>query len=219
MLKNASSKSIILAPFNSTRSDLDQINNSLSDSVKEMIQDRSCLKFAARVREVDRKYEANNNQELDNGVYHKFEEEEEKEAAPKQHSSSDSLQSSFNKESEMRSDDEEENQRIKEIRKNKKKKQTEIEKLESMIQQQEKPDIAKFQEETALKSADTLIINESIISQIEAFGYPKEYLVKALNHNELNYATTGYYLLEPKSNYAMIDWTLSLRSVILNLSI
>jgi len=25
-------------------------------------------------------------------------------------------------------------------------------------------------------------------------GYPKDYIIKSLNNNELNYATTGYYL-------------------------
>ena len=30
------------------------------------------LRFNARVREIDRKYEKLNNQDFDNGVYHKF---------------------------------------------------------------------------------------------------------------------------------------------------
>ena len=34
------------------------------------------IKFAAKVKEVDRQYEANNNAELDNGVYHQDDEEE-----------------------------------------------------------------------------------------------------------------------------------------------
>lgn len=37
--------------------------------------DRRVIKFAAKVKEVDRQYEANNNAELDNGVYHQDEEE------------------------------------------------------------------------------------------------------------------------------------------------
>lgn len=40
--------------------------------------DKRVIKFAAKVKEVDRQYEANNNAELDNGVYHQDEEEEEK---------------------------------------------------------------------------------------------------------------------------------------------
>ena len=46
-----------------------------------------------------------------------------------------------------------------------------------------------------LQSAQTLVLEEGLIGQIEQFGYPREYIVKSLNHNELNYATTSYYLL------------------------
>ena len=46
-----------------------------------------------------------------------------------------------------------------------------------------------------LQSAQTLVLDERIIGLIEQFGFPREYIVKSLNHNELNYATTSYYLL------------------------
>lgn len=35
-----------------------------------MIIDKKNLKFAAKVKEINRQYEMNNNAELDNGVYH-----------------------------------------------------------------------------------------------------------------------------------------------------
>lgn len=35
-----------------------------------MLVDKKAIKFAAKVKEIDRQYEANNNAELDNGVYH-----------------------------------------------------------------------------------------------------------------------------------------------------
>jgi hypothetical protein len=37
-----------------------------------MLIDRKVIKFAARVKDLDRQYEMNNNGELDNGVYNKF---------------------------------------------------------------------------------------------------------------------------------------------------
>ena len=37
-----------------------------------------CIRFAPRVREIDKQYEVNNNAELDNGVQHDFGEEEAK---------------------------------------------------------------------------------------------------------------------------------------------
>lgn len=68
-LKNASSKSIILAPFNSTQS---KIEPGLRDSVRDLLCEKMMvLKIARRCREIDRQYEFNNNGDLDNGVYHK----------------------------------------------------------------------------------------------------------------------------------------------------
>lgn len=140
MLKNATTKSVILAPFNSTRSDLENYVT-LSSSVKELLQSKGCLKFAPRVRDIDKQYEINNNAELDNGVYHKYEEEENKEEEKKNDldSSDDSLRTSFDKET-IRSDESAEEKRIREKKKAERKrktKQTELEKLESLIQQQE----------------------------------------------------------------------------------
>ena len=43
--------------------------------------DKRVIKFAGKVKEVDRQYEANNNGELDNGVYHQDDEEAEAEEA------------------------------------------------------------------------------------------------------------------------------------------
>ena len=37
------------------------------------MEPRKTVKFAAKVREIDRQYEQNNNAELDNGVYHQNE--------------------------------------------------------------------------------------------------------------------------------------------------
>ena len=39
-----------------------------------MIVDRNVIRFAPKVKEIERQYELNNNAELDNGVYHQDEE-------------------------------------------------------------------------------------------------------------------------------------------------
>lgn len=147
MLKNQTSKSVILAPFNSTKSNLDMSQPTLTPSMRELLVSKRCLKFAARVRDVDKQYEMNNNADLDNGVYHKVENEEEKKEDDNKdqplkthHSSDDSLKGSFNKET-IRSEEDEESQRIQKEKKKKEKskkgqakeKQTELEKLESLI--------------------------------------------------------------------------------------
>ena len=82
LVKNVSTKSVILAPFNSTRTHIDE-NFHLHDSVQDLMVDKKVFKFAPKVKEVDRQYEANNNAELDNGVYHQEENEEvKKEPSP-----------------------------------------------------------------------------------------------------------------------------------------
>ena len=69
-LRNATSKSVILAPFNSSMS---EGRSFINDEIENLIVDKKLvLKFAARCRDQDRQYEINNNCELDNGVYHKF---------------------------------------------------------------------------------------------------------------------------------------------------
>lgn len=40
------------------------------------MQPRKTIKFAPKVAEIDRKYEMNNNAQLDNGVYHQDEEKD-----------------------------------------------------------------------------------------------------------------------------------------------
>lgn len=68
-----------MAPFNSTRSHIDNLHDENGDSILkpleidvDMLVDRKCIKFAARVKDIDRQYEINNNCEVDNGVYNKF---------------------------------------------------------------------------------------------------------------------------------------------------
>jgi len=51
------------------------------DLVRDQLEDRRIIKFAARVREIAKQYEVNNNAELDNGVQHDFLEEEAKNKA------------------------------------------------------------------------------------------------------------------------------------------
>ena len=85
MLKNNSTKSVILAPFNTTRTHLDPEDLPIErdegdDSViypelsfdRMMLYPRKVIKFAAKVKDIDRQYEINNNGEVDNGVYNKF---------------------------------------------------------------------------------------------------------------------------------------------------
>lgn len=68
LTKNITSKSVILAPFNST---LTERSDCHDDSTEKLMLEKKVLKLGAKVREVDRQYEKNNNCEVDNGVYNK----------------------------------------------------------------------------------------------------------------------------------------------------
>lgn len=61
LAQNATSKSLILAPFNTCNS------NSLGGEQK--LEDRKVLKLRARAKDADKEYERNNNCEVDNGIY------------------------------------------------------------------------------------------------------------------------------------------------------
>ena len=85
LLKNSSSKSIIFAPFNSSVSDFDEDhpeNFKWSDDVVELLEPKKSkiIRFAKKCRDLNRQYEANNNADLDNGVYNAFINEQEAEA-------------------------------------------------------------------------------------------------------------------------------------------
>jgi serine/threonine protein kinase len=68
--RNATTKSVILAPFNSTFA---KTFTEWSDSVMELIVKKDdVITFGIRAKELDRQYEINNNCELDNGVYNNF---------------------------------------------------------------------------------------------------------------------------------------------------
>ena len=46
-----------------------------------------------------------------------------------------------------------------------------------------------------LQTAGTLIIDERYLDKVVEYGYPRDTTVRYLNNNELNSATTAYYLL------------------------
>ena len=74
LLRNASTKSVILAPFNSTitdgNDDLEEYK--MLEGVDVFKNKAKVVKFGIRVKDIDRQYEQNNNQDLDNGVFNNF---------------------------------------------------------------------------------------------------------------------------------------------------
>ncbi len=70
LMKNNSSRSVILCPFNTQAGTQAK---SIYEDIIDMLADKDmAIRFNARVREANRQYEKFNNQDFDNGVYHKY---------------------------------------------------------------------------------------------------------------------------------------------------
>jgi protein-serine/threonine kinase len=69
LAKNITTKSVVLAPFNSTMSNVWLFDGENKPHVYP--SKNNLFKFKGRVKELDREYEKNNNGELDNGVYNR----------------------------------------------------------------------------------------------------------------------------------------------------
>lgn len=67
LVRNRTTKSVILAPFNST---LTHMSSDYKDPV--VIKKNKIMRFGVKVKDIDRQYEANNNWDLDNGVFNEF---------------------------------------------------------------------------------------------------------------------------------------------------
>ena len=66
--KNIHSKSLILAPFNSSMTYDNIKDNDYDYNNKSLIIKNNVIKFSAKVKELNRNYELNNNGEIDNGI-------------------------------------------------------------------------------------------------------------------------------------------------------
>lgn len=70
LTRNISSKSIILAPFNSSQNE----DSESHETITEVIIPNNPIKLCAKVKDIDIQYERNNNCNVDNGVYNSYEE-------------------------------------------------------------------------------------------------------------------------------------------------
>ena len=66
--KNIHSKSLNLAPFNSSMTYDNIKDNDYDYNNKSLIIKNNVIKFSAKVKELNRNYELNNNGEIDNGI-------------------------------------------------------------------------------------------------------------------------------------------------------
>ena len=201
MLKNASTKSIILAPFNSTISEVQTMDEEgkerpyqWPEEVRKLIVPKRILKFAPKVKDLDRQYEHNNNADLDNGVYNNIGNEDDpaNNRGEEEDEEEDSLKGSF-KETELSSDDE----RAEEEAAQRRERQREREESELLeFEKQIKMKYVRYQEPQE-------VIERELVDEIAREGgvYPWDYLMRALQAKEMNYATANYHLLLKKQQF------------------
>ena len=171
--KNINTKSIILAPFNSSY----ESNVNLNHLEKSIEIYNDVIQFSENTKLLNRNYELNNNGEIDHGVLINQNNDDEK----------DDIH-------ELRLNDLDDE--LEEINKNN---IPDINKIN--IQNNDilvKPNSKR--NESNLTNSSTFIIDENILKTMEILGYKKDYIQKTLNNNELNYASATYYLLSNQND-------------------
>jgi len=165
--KNINTKSLILAPFNTSVSDeeeneyesdeeyyLNKKKNMIDINNPELQILNGVIKFNGKVRDINRNYELNNNQEIDNGVVITPNDSDDKEKKYENNLMNGSYNNKF-------------------ISKH----------------------ISPHNEKNEYEEKNTDEINENALDMIQNLGYKKFYMKKSLTKNEFNYATTSYKLI------------------------
>ena len=163
--KNINTKSLILAPFNTSVSENEENEYDTYDEYnykKNMIDMNNpdlkilngVIKYVAKVRDLNRNYELNNNQEIDNGVV----------ITPNDSEDKEKKEGGF----------------IDKIYNNK------------FVSRKISPPNEKNE---YYENTTTDEINENALDMIQNLGYKKFYMKKVLIKNEFNYATTSYNLI------------------------
>eukprot|EP00826_Nyctotherus_ovalis_P065751 TRINITY_DN9673_c0_g1_i6.p1 TRINITY_DN9673_c0_g1~~TRINITY_DN9673_c0_g1_i6.p1 ORF type:complete len:221 (+),score=53.41 TRINITY_DN9673_c0_g1_i6:152-814(+) len=162
--RNETSKSLILAPFNSSQSDQESSSEYIGKdySIK---QKKEIIKFSAKVRDVDRQYEKNNNGDIDNGVYNKF--------------VCDSNEDNNVEESSLESINVS---------------NSSLDSLKNFAKLEHYRDV-QFADRISSHANNEVVIDKRALRKIEEFGYERGYVEKCLKENQLNHATATYYLL------------------------
>ena len=164
--KNVNTKSLILAPFNTSVSENEENEYDSEDERDEKMIDinnpdlkilNGVIKYVAKVRDLNRNYELNNNQEIDNGVVITPNDSEEKEKKNENNFGNSSY--NFNNKFKSR-------------------------------HISPPNELNDYNENNGNNE-----INENALDMLQNLGYKKSYVKKYLLKNEFNYATTSYNLI------------------------
>ena len=167
LTRNDTTKSLILAPFNSIVEDEDRKVIDESD----LLDKKKLIKFSPKVKELDRQYEKNNNGEVDNGVYNDCAYSTTNKSNQSSQKHSGLYMDLFNGEDELMAGVVEKSPHANEIK---------------------VTNCSSVNDGGSIKSPR---IDQEAIEKVVRFGYPKSYVINAVNSHELNHATTTYYLI------------------------
>lgn len=200
LMRNNSTKSVILAPFNSLVEKEESVLQAEGKGA-DVREKRKAIKFAPRAKEVDRQYEKNNNGDMDNGVYNKCASSttnnnlSEHQSLHSSHSKKETPLKAAEQPSELylsiisRDDSCDFSP---ESKTGHSRRQLVVEPRNTGSTLAGNTGVEEIGIRAFRHRAD---IDEEIVKKVETFGYPKGYLVNALAVHELNHATTCYYLL------------------------
>ena len=172
LTKNISTKSVILAPFNSTETNLENESPEDCDFL-----DKKLIHLGQNVREIDRQYEKNNNGEMDNGVYNMNEE------------------NSSNEKYNCIENFEESNlyPKVKNLNNSNSNSQNKVSKFTFC-----KFQISNYSKRVLIS---IVYLDEDIVKDVEECGFPRDYIIKSLETKERNHATATYYLLKSNNEF------------------
>ena len=185
--KNITTKSSILAPFNSAMNDNNSASSSFCYSMDKfddfnnsrIILENDLIIFNNKVKEFNLNYEINNNQEVDNGMLINTKSEISSSVSGKNNSVISHNDNKKNIEKERKNSDNNNEYQVKENKKDNN-------------YFNEKNNIIDMNNPKTIK----------ILNEIETFGYQKEYVINCVKNNALCHASTVFYLLK---NYGDIE--------------
>lgn len=203
--ENNNTKSYILAPFNSSihEEDIEEIYNNTNAEQSFLMDDMICnnnlaisnklIRYVGKVRELNKQYELDHNQEMDGGkiispMQNTFNDEDEDIKSPNANDYNSNLNNKEENDNPYSSSN---------YNKHKAKSSMGMPINENdSINNSLNNNVTKVNNGNNMYSVSgKTIINEDILVSLERLGYGKSYVSKLLISNELNYATTCYYLL------------------------
>ena len=190
--KNITTKSSILAPFNSAMKNKSSFTNYVEDEFDDFYNSKIKLEndliiFNNKVKEFNLNYEINNNQEVDNGMLIKTKSDITSSVSGKNNSVISHNDNKFKIENDNNSIPEEQ------INEQKNK--------NSLTINSDKKEKNYIDEKNNFIDINSPKIVK-ILNEIESFGYQKEYIINCVKNNVLCHASTVFYLLK---NYGDIE--------------